>query len=130
MNAHTLRVLEYDAIRQKVMAHCTTPMGVERARQMTPRTDEEAIRLGLQQTSEARRLIDLAEELPLRGVQDVRSAASLAQAGGNCYHQNRCFPLPTRSKPPDACAAFCWQEKRSAPRCVCWRDSWSHCPRW
>jgi DNA mismatch repair protein MutS2 len=82
MNAHTLRVLEYDAIRRKVMAYCTTPMGVERARQMTPRTDEEAIRLGLQQTSEARKLIDLAEELPLRGVQDVRSAASLAQAGG------------------------------------------------
>jgi DNA mismatch repair protein MutS2 len=82
MNAHTLWVLEYDAIRRKVMAYCTTPMGVERARQMTPRTDEEAIRLGLQQTSEARKLIDLAEELPLRGVQDVRSAASLAQAGG------------------------------------------------
>jgi len=82
MNAHTLRVLEYDAIRRKVMAYCTTPMGVERARQMTPRTDEEAIRLGLQQTSEARKLIDLAEELPLRGVQDVRSAASLTQAGG------------------------------------------------
>ncbi len=82
MNAHTLRVLEYDAIRQKVVAHCATPMGAERARQMTPRTDEEAIRLGLQQTSEARRLIDLAEEMPLRGVQDVRSAASLARAGG------------------------------------------------
>jgi len=82
MNAHTLRVLEYDAIRQRVMAHCATPMGAERARQMTPRTEEEAIRLGLQQTSEARRLIDLAEEMPLRGVQDVRSAASLARAGG------------------------------------------------
>ncbi|MCL6474402.1 MAG: endonuclease MutS2 [Firmicutes bacterium] len=82
MNAHTLRVLEYDAIRQKVMAHCATPMGAERARQMTPRIEEEAIRLGLQQTSEARRLIDLAEEMPLRGVQDVRSAASLARAGG------------------------------------------------
>jgi len=82
MNAHTLRVLEYDAIRQKVVAHCATPMGAERARQMTPRTDEEAIRVALQQTSEARRLIDLAEEMPLRGVQDVRSAASLARAGG------------------------------------------------
>jgi DNA mismatch repair protein MutS2 len=81
MNAHTLRVLEYDAIRQKVMAHCSTPMGAERARQMTPLTEEEAIRLGLQQTSEARRLIDLAEEMPLRGVRDVRSSSSLARAG-------------------------------------------------
>lgn len=82
MNAHTLKVLEYDAIRQKLAAHCTTPLGAERARQMTPLADVEVIRLRLQQTSEARRLIDLAEPMSLRGAQDVRSAVSLARAGG------------------------------------------------
>ncbi len=82
MNAHTLRVLEYDAIRQKLAAHCTTPLGAERARQMTPLTDVETVRLRLQQTSEARRLVDLAEPMSLRGAQDVRSAVSLARAGG------------------------------------------------
>lgn len=82
MNAHTLKALEYEAIRQKVAAHCTTPMGAERAQRMSPLTDEEVIRLRLQQTSEARRLIDLAEEMSLRGAQDVRSAVSLTRAGG------------------------------------------------
>lgn len=82
MNAHTLKVLEYDAIRQKLAAHCTTPLGAERARQMTPLTDIGTIRLRLQHTTEARRLIDLAEPMSLRGAQDVRSAVSLARAGG------------------------------------------------
>ncbi|GIV16868.1 MAG: endonuclease MutS2 [Armatimonadota bacterium] len=82
MNTHTLKVLEYDAIRQKLAAHCATPMGAERARQVSPSTDIDLIRLRLQQTSEARRLIDLAEEMSLRGAQDVRSAVSLARAGG------------------------------------------------
>ncbi len=82
MNAHTLRVLEYDAIRQKVAARCTTPLGTERACQMAPTTDVEVIRLRLQQTTEARRLIDLAEEMSFRGVQNVRSPVGLARAGG------------------------------------------------
>ncbi|MCS6950440.1 MAG: endonuclease MutS2 [Armatimonadota bacterium] len=82
MNAHTLKVLEYDAIRQRLAAHCATPMGAERVRQLTPSSDLETIRLRLQQTSEARRLIDLAEEMSFRGAQDVRSAVSLARAGG------------------------------------------------
>ncbi|MDW8320544.1 MAG: endonuclease MutS2 [Armatimonadota bacterium] len=82
MNPHTLKVLEYEAIRQKLAAHCTTPMGAERARHVTPSADIELVRLRLQQTSEARRLIDLAEEMTLRGAQDVRSAVSLARAGG------------------------------------------------
>lgn len=82
MSAHTLKVLEYEAIRQKLAAHCTTPMGAERAHRMSPLTDEDVIRLRLQQTSEARRLIDLAEEMSLRGAQDVRSTVSLARAGG------------------------------------------------
>lgn len=88
MNAHTLKVLEYDAIRQKLAAHCTTPLGAERARQMTPLTDAETVRLRLQQTSEARRLIDLAEPMSLRGAQDVRSAVSLARAGGVLTPEN------------------------------------------
>ncbi|NSW80577.1 MAG: endonuclease MutS2, partial [Chthonomonadetes bacterium] len=88
MNAHTLKVLEYDAIRQKLAAHCTTPLGAERARQMTPLTDIESVRLRLQQTSEARRLIDLAEPMSLRGAQDVRSAVSLARAGGVLTPEN------------------------------------------
>lgn len=82
MNAHTLKVLEYDAIRQKLAAHCTTPLGAERACQMTPLTDIELIRLRLQQTTEARRLIDLAEPMSVRGAQDIRPAVSLARAGG------------------------------------------------
>lgn len=82
MNAHTLKVLEYDAIRQKLAAHCTTPLGAERARQMTPLTDIEVIRLRLQQTTEARRLIDLAEPMSVRGAQDIRPAVSLARVGG------------------------------------------------
>lgn len=82
MNEHTLKVLEYQAIRERLTAHCTTPLGAERAQQLTPSTDLEVIRLRLQQTSEARRLIDLAEEMSLRGAQDVRHAIGLARAGG------------------------------------------------
>jgi DNA mismatch repair protein MutS2 len=82
MNAHTLQVLDYDAVRQKLAAYCTTPMGAERARRIVPSTDLHTIRLLLQQTSEARRLIDLAEEMSLRGVQDVRPAVSRARVGG------------------------------------------------
>lgn len=82
MNAHSLKVLEYEAIRRQLVEQCATPMGADRARQLCPVADTDLIRLRLQQTSEARRLIDLSEEMSFRGAQDIRAAAALARAGG------------------------------------------------
>src|SRR5437660_7183629 len=81
MNAHTLRVLEYEQIKTMLAGYASCELGKRVVAGLEPRCEEEAVRRALQETSEAQRLIDVAGSIPLGGVHDVREAVRAAQMG-------------------------------------------------
>src|SRR6266540_3301148 len=82
MNAHTLKVLEYEQVRELLAEHISTDLGRERLAELAPLDEEEDIRRRLEETTEARRVIDTSGSLPLGGIHDVRHAVETAARDG------------------------------------------------
>ncbi len=82
MDAHSLRVLEFDQVRVLLAEQATCALGRERAEELTPSTDEATVRRLQTETSEAVRLIDTVGQLPLGGIRDVRAPLRVAQIEG------------------------------------------------
>jgi DNA mismatch repair protein MutS2 len=82
MNPHALKVLEYEQVRALLAEHISTDLGRERLAELVPMDEEEDIGRRLQETAEARRLIDVAGSLPLGGIHDVRHAVETAAREG------------------------------------------------
>lgn len=82
MNEHTLRVLEYDTIRQRVAGLCACSLGAELALEMTPSTDLDRVQLLLDETHEARGLLSIKGTIPLGGISDIRPFLKQADIGG------------------------------------------------
>jgi DNA mismatch repair protein MutS2 len=82
MDARTLRVLEYGAIRQRLASHATCSLGKELAAQMLPAADPPAVLRLLDETSQARALVDASGRPPFGGVTDVRGQVMNAARGG------------------------------------------------
>jgi DNA mismatch repair protein MutS2 len=72
MDARTLRVLEFDRIREMIAGHAASALGKERARALQPATRLEVARAWQQETTEARALAEGDGSPPLGGVRDVR----------------------------------------------------------
>jgi len=83
MNDHTLQVLEYDLIKERVAAESASSLGIERALDLVPSTDEVYIQSRLDETSEARRLLSSRGNIPLGGITDIRGLIRQAQLGGS-----------------------------------------------
>src|SRR5437762_12014293 len=82
MNAHSLRVLEFDAVRGQLADHTSCALGRERAEALAPLLREEEIRLRQTETTEAVRLLDSTGQIPLGGIRDIREAVRSAAIGG------------------------------------------------
>src|SRR5258708_39621024 len=82
MNAHALKVLEYEQVRTLLAEQISTDLGRERVTEMARLEEEDDIRLRLQETGEARRIMDVAGSLPLGGIHDVRAAVEAAGREG------------------------------------------------
>jgi DNA mismatch repair protein MutS2 len=82
MNTHALKVLEYEQVRALLLEQISTDLGRERVAELEPLDEEVDIQRRLQETSEARRLIDMAGSLPLGGIHDVRPAVETASREG------------------------------------------------
>ena len=82
MNEHTLQVLEFELIRERVAAEAANSLGVERALNLLPSTDGNYIQLRLDETSESRRLLSSRSAIPLGGISDIRGLLRQAQIGG------------------------------------------------
>lgn len=81
MDAHTLRVLEFRKVLDRLAAHCTNAMGREAALALVPASFPEIVARRLQETREARGLIDLESGMPLGGIHDVREPVEQAAVG-------------------------------------------------
>ena len=81
MDAHSLHVLEYRKIIEKLVAHTTNGVGREFAAELLPLPYPETVLRRLQETREARELRDKESGLPLGSITDIRDHAERARIG-------------------------------------------------
>jgi len=81
MNPHTIRVLEYDKILNKLATFCAFDGGVELATSLLPSDDLRTISDWMEQTSEACRLLDQKTDIFFGGVYDLRALVAKSERG-------------------------------------------------
>ena len=81
MDARSLRVLEYDRIRELLTQAATSAIGKELASAVAPLADPDRVLAAQEETSEACLLMD-RQYVPLGGIRDVRVAVRTAEKGG------------------------------------------------
>lgn len=81
MNPHTLRVLEYDKILDRLATHCAFSGGVDRAYALLPSDDLETVRTWLAQTEEAFTLLEQKQDISFGGVRDLSMQLEKAERG-------------------------------------------------
>ncbi|HUU54682.1 MAG TPA: endonuclease MutS2, partial [Armatimonadota bacterium] len=82
MDARTLRVLEYEAVRQRLRSQAASSLGKELAEKVEPAGDLEQVRRLLAETAQARALLAGGGRPPLGGLHDVRAQVINASRGG------------------------------------------------
>ncbi len=81
MDARTLRVLEFERIRERLAEHASFSLGRERALTLMPTDDIREARDWQAETREARRLLEEKSDVHLGGVHDLRPLAEQAVRG-------------------------------------------------
>ena len=71
MNRHALDVLEYGQIKELLTGHATSGLGKRKTRQIRPLTDVEQIERLIAETTELKKLLAPARELPIGGLHDL-----------------------------------------------------------
>lgn len=79
MDAHSLHVLEYRKVLDRLIAHTSNGIGREFAAQLEPLPYPETVLRRLQETREARLLRDGDSGLPLGGIHDIRATVERAR---------------------------------------------------
>jgi DNA mismatch repair protein MutS2 len=82
MNDHTLKVLEFDRIRQMLRGHCLSQMGKELAISISPTKDREIVEKEIRQTTELKEILLYEERFPLSSMPDIRQSLKKAQTEG------------------------------------------------
>src|SRR5687767_1761311 len=79
MDSHTLKVLEYGKVLERLAAHASNGMGREAALALVPMSAPEKVTRALQETREARSILETDSGMPLGGIHDIRQAVEKAQ---------------------------------------------------
>ena len=82
MTPRTLRVLEFSAISKRLAGLCASAIGREAALALRPSPALEQAARGQRETSEARRLAEVGNGLPVSGIHDIRDPVHRASIGG------------------------------------------------
>src|SRR5437762_2915259 len=78
MEDHSLKVLEYRKVLDRLAAHTSNSMGREAALSLAPSATPEIVSRRLQETTEALSLLRLENGMPLGGIHDIREAIARA----------------------------------------------------
>ena len=81
MDAHSLHVLEYKKVLDRLVAHTSNGIGREFAAELMPLPYPETVLRRLQETREARHLRDHDSGLPLGSIHDIRATVERARIG-------------------------------------------------
>ncbi len=82
MDSRTLRVLEFDKIRERMARHTSFSLGRERALALLPTDDLREAQEWQAETREARTLLEEKSDVHLGGVHDLRILVEQAVRGG------------------------------------------------
>lgn len=74
--------MEFDKIKTSLAQLTLSQLGQELVEQLEPSTDFDKVQASLEETDEARFLLQQPDEVPLRGIKDVRTAIRKAEIGG------------------------------------------------
>jgi DNA mismatch repair protein MutS2 len=83
MDDHSLRVLEFDAVRSLLAERTACSLGGERARELMPTPLFAFVQEWQQETTEARKVTEAHGPFPLGGVHDIRRSLVHAEVGQN-----------------------------------------------
>lgn len=81
IESRTMRVLEYDAILEKLKAHAVSELGKKRIEQMKISVDEQEVLLWQGQTTEAQTIVLQSGSIPFGAFYDTREAIKRAELG-------------------------------------------------
>jgi len=82
MDTRTLRLLEYDKIRERLLPHAATVLGKEHVARMRPSSDIAMVTVRLGETDEARRMLEEHGAAPFDGLRDIRDPLQRAEKQG------------------------------------------------
>jgi len=82
MQARTLKVLEFTKVRDQLIEHAASSLGIEKLKQLVPSTDfEEVVKLQAE-TDEASTVLRIKGNVPLSGIYDIRAHIKRSVIGG------------------------------------------------
>lgn len=73
MNNMTFEKLNYQELKNKVKSHCVSSLGKELIESLQPSSNIKVVRNRLNETTEARKLLDAEKHLPLTGISNITS---------------------------------------------------------
>ncbi|MHB8927405.1 MAG: endonuclease MutS2 [Bacillota bacterium] len=82
MNPKTLTTLEYDKIKVMLAETAQSNLGRELVDRLRPLTQRAAVEAALQETTEARAILERGAQVPSQGLSDIRDLAGKAERGG------------------------------------------------
>jgi DNA mismatch repair protein MutS2 len=82
MNEHTLRVLEFDKIKDMLSGLCLSQMGKELALSIFPAKDKEIAEKELSETTQMKEILLYEEPFPLTSTKDIRVSLKKAEPEG------------------------------------------------
>jgi DNA mismatch repair protein MutS2 len=82
MQERTLKVLEFTKVRQQLVEHAASSLGIEKLKRLVPSTDfEEVVKLQAE-TDEATTVLRIKGNVPLSGIHDIRAHIKRSIIGG------------------------------------------------
>ncbi|MHB8757930.1 MAG: endonuclease MutS2 [Bacillota bacterium] len=82
MNPRTLTTLEYDKIRTALAEMAQSNLGRELVDRLEPLTQRAAVEAAIQETTEARTILERGAQVPMQGLSDIREPVVKAERGG------------------------------------------------
>jgi DNA mismatch repair protein MutS2 len=82
MDEHTLKVLEFDKIREMLSRHCLSEMGRELTLSIFPTKDKEMAEKEIRETTELKEILLYEEPFPLSSMRDIRTSLKRAATEG------------------------------------------------
>ncbi|MEI4769995.1 endonuclease MutS2 [Psychrobacillus sp. FJAT-51614] len=71
MNTMTYEKLQYNELKEMVKLHCVSSLGKELLDKLQPSTNMKVVQNKLNETTEARKLLDAESHLPLKGISNI-----------------------------------------------------------
>jgi dsDNA-specific endonuclease/ATPase MutS2 len=72
MNQHTIEKLQYNQLIENLKTYCSSNLGREEVGRMSPSKDIVTVKRKLQETTEARKLLDISNNIGLSGTENIR----------------------------------------------------------